>query len=331
MSERRARSPRWPLSAAVAALVVLATVIAVFSLDSATSPAIGSPPPGSANAPAKAPAPTRASGTNPSGPSPRLDPAPTAVPSRLPAELLDGHGFDDVGVMVVDRARPGVVLAHNAHEQFTSASLVKLLMAFEALAHGEPASDVHTMLATSHDPLAGEYWVRYGGSELVANWAQRLGLQHTTPPERPNMWGDTLTTAADTVAVYEYVLHEAPQRTRDVVLSALRAATPLGHDGFDQYFGIPEAARRQGLSFAVKQGWACCTDDRILHTSGLVGTAGDPDRYLVAVLTRSPLSTGYDTASTNVTAFVGRVLDTAGVDHDSPDPQTTPVRDPDPG
>ncbi|WP_307845915.1 serine hydrolase [Saccharomonospora sp. NB11] len=235
--------------------------------------------------------------------------------ASVPDEVVHEHGFEDVGLVVVDRARPGVVLTHAPHAIFTSASLVKLLLAFEALDRGEPASDVHTMLATSHDPLASRLWVRYDGPRLVTSWAQRLDLRHTVPPERPAMWGDTLTTAADTVAVYDHLLRDAPPRTRDVVLSALQASTPRGHDGFDQRFGIPDAALRHGLSFAVKQGWACCTDHRVLHTTGVVGEGAEPDRWLVAVLTRSPRSVDYTTASANVTEFVTEVLGTAGVRH----------------
>lgn len=251
--------------------------------------------------------------------------SPTPTP-RPPKRLVVDHGFDDIGVLVYDHARPGIALEHNAHEQFTSASLVKLLIAFDALEQGAPPSDVHTMIAESHDPLAGQFWVWGGRPDLVTRWAERLGLENTEAPELPNMWGDTLTTAADMVKVYRYLLHEAPPKTRDVVLSALRASTPHGHDGFYQHFGIPDAAGE--LPFAVKQGWACCTDERVLHTSGLVG---HDDRYIVVVLTRTSRDVGYETVSANLTSYVRQVLEATGMDLHSPLPERPPVRGSGPG
>lgn len=242
-----------------------------------------------------------------------------------PAQLLD-HEFDDVGVVVFDRTRSRITVAYNAEEQFTSASLVKLLIAFDALERGASESDVHVMIAESHDAIAGQLWVEGDGPALVTEWANRLGLDGTEAPEEWGKWGDTLTTAADMVKVYRYLLEEAPPRTREVVLAALRASTPYGNDGFYQRFGIPDAAG--GLPVAVKQGWACCTDERVLHTSGLVG---DDDRYIVAVLSRTSREVDDETVSRNLTSYVARVLDAAGVDRESPLPTRIPVRPPNHG
>ncbi|CAM3075836.1 serine hydrolase [Saccharomonospora xinjiangensis] len=285
MSQARSRTVRWVLVAILAVLVGAAVVAVAATIGGAT--------------------PATASG------GPR-NPADISVQPPPPKRLVVDHEFSEVGLMVFDRSRQAVTVTHDPDRQFTSASLVKLLIAFEAVEQGEPAAQVHAMIAESHDPLAGQFWVRYGGPDLVTRWAKRLGLHSTKAPDLPNMWGDTLTTAADVVAVYRYLLEEAPATTRDVVLPALRGATRMAHDGFDQYFGIPDAAG--GVPFAVKQGWACCTDGTVLHTSGLVGA---DDRFIVAVLTRSARDAGYDTAAKHVTGYVEHVLDVLGIDRGS--------------
>lgn len=316
MSERTLNSRRWALAVITGGLLGLSVTIVGSTVGTATLTTAASTAIPSAGTPTESvtsPRPHRSGGEDSS----------STPPPEPPRQLVAGHGFTDVGVMVYDHARARVTLEHNAHEQFTSASLVKLLIAFDALEQGAPPSDVHPMLAESHDQLAGQFWVHGGGPDLVTRWAERLGLESTEAPELPNMWGDTLTTAADTVKVYRYLLHEAPPKTRDLVLSALRDATPHGHDGFYQYFGIPDAAGE--LPFAVKQGWACCTDERVLHTTGLVG---DDDRYIVAVLTRTSSDVEYQTVSERLTAYVEQVFTATGVDHDSSLPERTPVRDP---
>ena len=128
-------------------------------------------------------------------------------------------------------------------------------------------------------------------------WAQRLRLRHTVRPRDPDRWGDTQTTAADVAATYGY-LRDAPDG--QVVLKALSAMTDYGADGFDQRFGIPTSAGDR--PWAAKQGWSCCRDGRILHTTGTVGD------YLVVVLTSHPEETTWTNASQRVTSIVDALL-----------------------
>jgi hypothetical protein len=210
-----------------------------------------------------------------------------------------------LSVVVYDRTTARTVVSERPDAGYTSASVVKLLIAFDSLRSGGSASQVARMLSRSDDGIADTLWVAGGGPAIVTRWAARIGLTGTRPPADPGHWGGTRITAQDVVAIYRYLLGPAGSPLRATVLPALRAATPLGADGFDQYFGIPDGVGT--LPWAVKQGWSCCDPGRDLHTTGLIGPA---DRYLVAVLTTSPASVSYPTAASQLTAVVNRLADT---------------------
>ncbi|WP_284747087.1 hypothetical protein [Amycolatopsis sp. RTGN1] len=210
------------------------------------------------------------------------------------AKLVPGK----VSVLVHDRKNDRDVVSYRPDATYTSASLVKLYIAFEALRRGEPAGEVAEMLSRSDDDVASRLWMRLGGPEIVTSWAARIGLKSTTPPADAGHWGSTLVSAADLVRTYRYLMDEAPAGTRQLVLRALDGATGHAADGFDQYFGIPGAVTV--ADWAVKQGWSCCDPGRNLHTSGLV--AGR--RYIVVVLSAQPAATSWAKASQNVTAVV---------------------------
>jgi hypothetical protein len=230
-------------------------------------------------------------------PEPTEDPKnPTSA--ALAALLPDGH----VSAIVFDRAKGSFALSVNADRVYTSASLVKLLIALDALGAGQSPVLIEEMLSRSDDAIASRLWVDDGETSIVTNAVQRIGLTGTQPPSNPGRWGDTKITAADVVRIYNYLLDEAPVPAREVILRALHDATEFGTDGFRQYFGIPDAVG--GLPWAVKQGWSCCNPTRMLHTTGLVGK----NRYVVVVLTEQPQSVGYDTAKQQITSVVKNLV-----------------------
>ena len=49
----------------------------------------------------------------------------------------------------------------------------------------------------------------------------------------------------------------------------------------------------------VKQGWGCCRPNRVLHTTGLVGTN---QRYVLVILSSAPSSTNATEAADAITA-----------------------------
>ncbi|EOD66179.1 hypothetical protein [Amycolatopsis vancoresmycina] len=252
-------------------------------------------------------------------PTPTAKPEPTPEPEPgKPAEKKTeptpepelGAGVDaaaldkvvrggNVSAVVFDRRSGKTTVSVHPGRGYTSASLVKLLIALSVLERGGPVADVQRMLSRSDDGLASRFWVSYGGASIVTQWVRKLGLTGTRPPADPGRWGDTQITAPDVVKIYQYLLDHGPS----AILAALHAATERGSDGFRQYFGIPDAAG--GREWAVKQGWSCCGPTRMLHTSGVLG---DDSRYIVVVLTEHPVSVDYATASKRVTDIVAKLL-----------------------
>ncbi|MBN6055696.1 hypothetical protein JYK22_27440 [Nonomuraea sp. RK-328] len=165
--------------------------------------------------------------------------------------------------VVFDRKAAGggrIVATRNAHRAFRSASVVKILLAVDYLESRTtvPPADARLlkiMLRSSDDDAASTLWDRAGKGAVITRMARRLGLSDTAPPpaSKPGFWGYTSLSAYDVVRVYRYLLDRAAPRVRDTILGHLRAATPCGTDGFDQYFGIPRALPRP---WAVKQGWS---------------------------------------------------------------------------
>ncbi|WP_370945437.1 serine hydrolase [Amycolatopsis sp. cg5] len=262
---------------------------------------------GPAQASLSMPLETTATGVTPSEtsaeePAPEPEPSPTPTPTPSPkvtatAKLSGQVPGGQVGAMVYDRQENKALLAEHADTVFTTASLVKLLIAFDALDKGTSSNaTVAQMLSRSDDNIASSLWVANGGQSIVTRWATKMGLARTKPPTDPGHWGSTRTTASDMVKVYRYLMEKASDDVRSVVLTALRKATKTGADGFDQYFGIPNGIDRP---WAVKQGWSCCDPTRNLHTTGLVG---EEDRYIVVILTSRPSSVSWATGSKQVTA-----------------------------
>ncbi|MFB9689824.1 hypothetical protein [Amycolatopsis plumensis] len=208
------------------------------------------------------------------------------------ADLVPG----ELSVVVHDRRTGRDLVSHRPDAAYPAASLVKLLIALEALRRGEPAGVVAELLSRSDDEVAGRLWTKLGGPAIVTGWAARIGLTSTRPPEDPGEWGGTVVSAADLARVYRYVLDTAPAATRQTVLRALGSAAPRSADGSDQLYGIAAAVTATGR--AVNQGWSCCDPDRLLHTSGVVGDG----RFVVVVLTAQRAGTSRASAAQRVTA-----------------------------
>ncbi|MGH3975119.1 MAG: hypothetical protein ACRDS9_17590 [Pseudonocardiaceae bacterium] len=215
-----------------------------------------------------------------------------------------------VGFKVFDRQDNTVLISHDADRQFASMSVVKLLIALDALASDNwtapdeaTRQELHQMLADSNDGIASNLWMANGGPAIVARMVGLLGLTGTEPPEDSSRWGNTLTTPQDVVTVYRYITDEVPGPSRDALLSALADAQRIAADGFDQYFGIPGAM--PDTPWAIKQGWGTSGSQAVMLSTGLVGPGL---RYVVVVLASAP-TRSYSTVPAAITAGTGALAD----------------------
>ncbi|WP_211767307.1 hypothetical protein [Kutzneria sp. CA-103260] len=198
-----------------------------------------------------------------------------------------------LGIEVYDRTADATLLASGQDRPFPAESVVKLLIALDALNHHRTtATKITEMLARSDDSIADTLWSAGGGPKIVTTLAAQLHLRHTSPPPDAGRWGDTTTTADDVVRIYRY-LESSDQQT---IIKALHHVPATAADGFDQSFGIPSAGAAE---WWVKQGWGCCRPDRVLHTTGLVGSG---QRYVVVVLSSAPSSGNAADAAAAITA-----------------------------
>lgn len=264
---------RWLLLGGVVAslLLLLASCGRMVTLDgrASTVPRLGGTPTATAT-------PT----TSPTPPPPTSDVAPPVnfTPAVLNAVKVLGNA--NVAIAVYDRNLNKLVAGYHTTTPWFTESVVKLLIGLDSLDHGQSPTRVAEMLSRSDDVTATSLWDANGGTAIIKRMVAKIGLHGTTPPSGGE-WGDTRITAADLILVYQYILDIAPTSERDVMMNALHAATNLGADGTDQYFGIPYAIGGRA-PWAVKQGWACCEPGWVLNTTGVVGPGY---RYIVIVLT----------------------------------------------
>ena len=246
---------------------------------------------------------------------PRTSPAPAAATAQEPsladqvtvaAEVTRAAQAVlpnmQVAFEIFDRTQGTVLISQGGDRPFAAMSVVKLLIALDALARDNSAiqgglrQDLHQMLATSDDEIADDLWTAGGGPAIVTRMVSLLGLTGARPPEDPGMWGDTLITAQDMVTVYRYITDQLNQPEQDLILGALSDAPKIAADGFNQYFGIPNGM--PNTSWAVKQGWGTSGSQAVMNTTGLVGPGW---RYVVVLLASAPANS-YSAAPAAVTA-----------------------------
>ncbi|PXY19560.1 hypothetical protein [Prauserella muralis] len=256
--------------------------------------------------------------TTPTAVSP--SPSPSPLPRHERAELATAVTEavtrlvpgTEIGLAVHDRLTGSLLTSHNADRPFYTASVVKLLIAAHVLREagwrvpeGPERDNLTAMLADSADWVASALWEAHGGPRIDRQMAELMGLSHTAPPAVASQWELTTMSPRDVLAVYDYLDTEMPERAAGFVLGALNGAQRLALDGFDQHFGIPAAL--PGTDHAIKQGWMRIDDGLVLNTTGVVGSGS---RYVVALLTRQPGSTGYAEGRAAVTAGIAALAET---------------------
>lgn len=222
-------------------------------------------------------------------------------PSALEAAAMGVEPNTTLGAVIFDRVTGATRLSIDADRQFRSASLVKLMIAIDALRQGASESErerIARMLSLSDDDIASSLWVKYSPA-IVPRVAEQVGLQNTEAPEVTGQWGEVKVTANDIVRIYQYVLRQLPAEDSALIVDALAQAPQYAADNFDQHFGIPDGLTAQ---WAIKQGWGNNDHAMVLHSTGLVGESW---RYIVVLLTEHPLGSGWRTCANSVTAAAG--------------------------
>ena len=249
----------------------------------------------------------------------------TATPAADPVLLqkalavVDGDGASgtQLGAAVLDRATGQEVLGAEGTAQFYSASVIKLFVV-TALLHDQEAGqvtlsgsdddEITRALELSDDNAMDALWEDYDGPTLVQQMIQLAGLQQTQLPEDTSQWGETLISARDVIAVYQYVFTGLSPADSRLVLTDLNNAGDTGADGFDQSFGLLAPGLRTADTKA-KQGWMMYGDQMMLHTTGVIGA---DDRYVVAVLSLQPTDRGWSAGSALVTAATAQLVKVLG-------------------
>ncbi|QIS12954.1 serine hydrolase [Nocardia arthritidis] len=234
--------------------------------------------------------------------------APDALGQQIAAAITAASPNTQVGVDVVNLETGASLAGLNVDQQFYTASVVKLLIAIDALkSQGwqpdpDTASQLRQMLAASDDDIADELWDANGADDIVHRMIDLMGLTGTQAPDDDTQWGETRTTPSDVVNIYRYIATSVPQPSRDLLVGALTGADQIAADGTDQYFGIPDGL--PGTAWAVKQGWMTLGSSTTLDTTGLVGPQNDPLRYAVVLMTTQPADTTWAAGGSAVTAGI---------------------------
>jgi hypothetical protein len=152
------------------------------------------------------------------------------------------------GVAVLD-TRDGTVWLGGEHSRtFSSASVVKVMIAAKLLVSGQMRGDTAKaaveMISRSDDGAASALYGLVGGDSLI-NWVKAhynvpfLG----GPPSPPGRWGNTRITPRGIVHLYARL--KADPKVGPWLLQAMRRSTPHGSDGQVSAFRNP--GRHKGL------------------------------------------------------------------------------------
>ena len=255
--------------------------------------------------------------------TPTTTPAPFPVSSKLArsavarADALNTPGRL-YAIAVYDCANHKLVSGQYATKSIMSASVIKLFVIVELLHEQEKGeftlSDqdrkwIQRALSGSDDTAMNALWSKYNGMQALENLEDLAGLHQTEPPADPAQWGEATISAADTVAVYRYLLTKLTAADRDLVLDALAAPTHYGlADNFDQYFGFLDPAVRP-KHVAAKQGWIGYRPFRLLHSTALLGSR---HQYIAVVLTQQSNGYSYPDVAQHVTEVADTLLKTLG-------------------
>jgi hypothetical protein len=301
-------------SAATAAVALTATPMVARAIRAEGTAAAVSVPTTTSAAPAtQLPTSTPTPTPTPAQPQPQPQPlsasAQATLVKQVESAVLGASEGADIGFEVFDRdlgTSGDVMASSNADTPIYTASVVKLLIAIDALHRADWAASTSTrneitqMLEGSNDADASDFWDRDGGNAIVTRMVNLIGLKHTLLPTVTGQWGMAKMSASDVVATYQFIAYDMPAASSTLILNALYNAKKTADDGFPQYFGIPDGLPATA-TWSIKQGWMILNSAVVLNTTGVVGT---DNRYIVVLLTSQSAYTTYAKGRNAVTAGI---------------------------
>lgn len=237
--------------------------------------------------------------------SPASATAATRQP-RLPAaeaaavRYADRHGMT-TGIAVVDTKTARVYVAGKADHLFSSASVVKTLIATRLILrgklHGATRSLAKLMITRSDNDAASALYPKAGGARLVPKLAHHYGvpdLGRPTTATGPRRWGATKLTARGLAKLYAAIEHDP--RVWPWLSRNLHAYQRYSSAGEPNAWGLAAASPHA----AVKNGWVLDGNPRRaqINTTGFV----DHDRFAVAIFSRGPAALYYRSGEAIVSA-----------------------------
>ena len=223
-------------------------------------------------------------------PGAAFDGLPTRIAQATQDAAADGA---TIAVAVLDRTTKHTL--SNGNDQLSAiASVAKLFIADDLLAHGPDGSEdnprlstadrqaLDSMLRSSDDGAAETFWAQRGGEAIITDVVGRYGLTSTAPPS-DGQWWNTMSSASDLVHYYDALLNRSgglSGERAEIIVDDLAGSTATGADGYPQRFGIPDGLYAEPV--AVKQGWMCCMDGGSwMHLS--TGIIGSDRRYVMVI------------------------------------------------
>jgi hypothetical protein len=223
-------------------------------------------------------------------PGAAFDGLPTRIAQATQDAAADGA---TIAVAVLDRTTKHTL--SNGNDQLIAiASVAKLFIADDLLAHGPDGSEdnprlstadrqaLDSMLRSSDDGAAETFWAQRGGEAIITDVVGRYGLTSTATPS-DGQWWDTMSSASDLVHYYDALLNRSGGLSgehAEIIVDDLAGSSATGADGYPQRFGIPDGLYAEPV--AVKQGWMCCMDGGSwMHLS--TGIIGSDRRYVMVI------------------------------------------------
>jgi hypothetical protein len=188
-------------------------------------------------------------------------------------------------VAVLDRSTGAVYTAGDADALYDTASLLKVAIVDQLfhtgqMADPDTAATALQMIEYSDDDDADALLGSVGDDDVLPTVAAGYGIVGVAGPTDPDYWGTTqITPTAMAQLMADSV---ADPEVGPWLLNAMSSASCTADDGWPQCYGV----RALKADAPMKQGWMCCLDGLTrVHSTGLLGDAADPDRFVVTLFT----------------------------------------------